>query len=369
MTSSSRVRRPAFRGAPFHALAAAVALTTLAGAMPASAQQPGANQQGGRRAAPRIYDATAPITLTLTTNIEQLRQDRDTNPRWRWGMITLAGDTGARGSVPVRVRPRGVWRRRQCRFPPLRLDFARGTSEGTVFAGLDRPKLVNYCHDEDRYEQYILQEFQLYRVYALLTPRSMRARLLRVTYADSAKGKTRTTRYAVLTEDAGSLAARLGGTALDATGITSTELDSLQFAVTSLFQYLIGNTDWSTAGLHNMEIVQTGDGTMFPIAYDFDFSGAVNAHYAVPPPVLRLPNVRTRLFRGPCLAPAMYERALALVRERREAIRALYHDEIGALLRPATVKRTLDYFDEFFELIDDPRRVKRDILDACLKDI
>jgi len=368
MTSLTRVRSPRHGGA-FRAVAAAVALTTLAGATAAQGQAPDTRQQGGRRPPPRIYDETTPIVLTLTTNIEQLRQDRDTNPRWRWGQITLAGDTGTRGTVPVRVRPRGVWRRRQCRFPPLRLDFARATSEGTVFAGLDRPKLVNYCYDEDRYEQYILQEYQLYRVYALLTPRSMRTRLLRVTYADSTKGRTRTTRYAILTEDAGALAARLGGTALDATGITSAELDSLQFAVTSLFQYMIGNTDWSTAGLHNMEIVQTGDGTMYPIAYDFDFSGAVDAHYAVPPAVLRLPSVRTRLFRGPCLAPEMYERAFALFRERREAIRALYHDDIGARIRSATVRRTLAYFDDFFEIIDDPRRVKRDILDACLKDI
>jgi hypothetical protein len=84
--------------------------------------------------------------------------------------------------------------------------------------------------------------------------------------------------------------------------------------------------------------------------------------------MLKIPNVRTRLFRGPCLPAEDYERVFALLREKREAIYALYRDDVGKLMRSYTVKRTLDYFDDFYEIIDDPKRVKSEILDACLAD-
>jgi hypothetical protein len=52
----------------------------------------------------------------------------------------------------------------------MRMNFARATSEGTPFWGLDMPKLTSVCRDDDTYEQYILQELQLYRIQNLLTP-------------------------------------------------------------------------------------------------------------------------------------------------------------------------------------------------------
>ena len=45
-----------------------------------------------------------------------------------------------------------------------------------------------------------------------------------------------------------------------------------------LFEYFIGNTDFSFNGLHNGELVLRPNGApLTPIGYDFDFSGAVNA--------------------------------------------------------------------------------------------
>ncbi|HYD53636.1 MAG TPA: hypothetical protein VEA99_13455 [Gemmatimonadaceae bacterium] len=335
------------------------------------AQQPPAADTTPRRRRPevtRFYDSATPLAVTLHANLGRLRSDRDTAPAWRWGAITYANATGGRDSVPVRVRPRGIWRRNNCRFPPLRIDFARATSAGTLFEGLRRPKLVNYCFDDSRGDEYVLQEYQLYRAYALLTPRAYRARLLWVSYADSA-GRVRTKRHAIVTEDADAMAARLGGSEFDGTGLTRAELDTATYALAAVFQYMIGNVDFSVGGLHNITLVQVPDALIFPVPYDFDYAGAVNTHYAVPAPTFRLPNVRTRLFRGPCLPAPTYERVFALLRERREAIYALYRDDVGKLLQPYTVKRTLSYFDEFYEILDDPKRAKRVILDACLNDV
>ena len=257
------------------------------------------------------------------------------------------------------------WRLKTCEFPPLRLNFSGETSKGSIFHKLDKPKLVSYCQDNDGYEQYILQEFQLYRIYQLLTPVSHKARLLKLTYADSGSGKVRARRYGFVIEEPKAIAARLGGKMLEQKGAVAGDLDPDQNALLGVFQYMIGNTDFSVAGLHNVELFFTADGDVLPIAYDFDFAGAVNARYAVPDEKLSLPNVRQRLFRGYCNDADSYAKVFALFKEKKPEIYALYSDEIGKLMDQGTVKETLRYFDEFYETINDPRSARRSIINPA----
>ena len=81
-------------------------------------------------------------------------------------------------------------------------------------------------------------------------------------------------------------------------------------ALLDVFQYLIGNTDWSAfAGprgedcCHNVVPYVRADGTFVPVAYDFDASGIVNPPHAAPDQRLPIRNVRQRLYRGRCRAP------------------------------------------------------------------
>jgi hypothetical protein len=315
---------------------------------------------------PVFFDAQDPIDVTLTANIGKLRSDKSTEPPWRPATMSYKGLDGNPLTVPLQARTRGLWRLRMCDFPPLRLNFSGEKSRGSIFHKLDKPKLVSYCQDNDSHEQYILQEFQLYRIYQLLTPVSHRARLLRLTYADSGSGKVRARRYGFVIEEPKAIAARLGGKVLDQTGAGAGDLDPDQNALLGVFEYMIGNTDFSIAGLHNVELLLKEDGTVMPIAYDFDFAGAVNARYATPPEMLHMTSVRQRLFRGHCIDPASYTRAFALFVEKRPQIYALYDDEIGKLITPGTVKETLRYFDEFYETINNPRSARRSIIDPCI---
>lgn len=339
----------------------------------AGAQQtpPGDSARPERPPAPptRFYDSPEPLTVTFTANLNRLRQDKDTNPKWGWARITYADGAGTTVNVPARARPRGIWRRNNCKFPPLRIDFARDSVKGTVFEGMNRPKLVNYCIDDGRADEYILQEYQIYRIYQLLTPMSHRARLLRMAYADSARGRVQTTHWAILVEEPNALADRLGGKMLETEGARADDLDPFNNALVGVFQYMIGNTDWSTAGLHNMELIQR-EMTIYGIPYDFDYAGAVHTFYAQPPPILPIRSVRQRLYRGLCAPAEEVDKAIALLKERKDAIYALYSDAdpVGKLMKDVTVKRTLDFFDDFYKIVADPRKVKKDIVDACLKD-
>lgn len=316
--------------------------------------------------APAFFESRDPIEVTLTANISKLRSDKDSNPPWRAATLSYRGLDGNPVTVPLRARTRGIWRLRTCDFPPLRLNFTSATSKGSIFHQLDKPKLVSYCEDKDGYDQYILQEFQLYRIYRLLTAISHNARLLKLTYADSGSGKVRATRYGFVIEEPSALAARLGGQIKEVKGAGSGDLDPYQDALMGVFQYMIGNTDFSVAGLHNVELFFRDDGNVMPIAYDFDFAGAVNARYAVPDVRLNLRSVRQRVFRGYCTDADSYARVFALFKEKQPAIYALYSDEIGKLMDGSTVRETLRYFDEFYETINDRRLAKRSIIESCV---
>lgn len=314
----------------------------------------------------KIFTSEEPITVTLTTNLKRIRGDKGENAPWRPGSLTLNDTAGKPVTIPIRLKTHGIWRLKNCDFPPIRLNFNKDSSKHTVFHGLDQPKLTSYCRDNNDYEQYVLQELQLYRIYRLLTPASHAVRLLHLTYVDSATGKPLTTRYAFIGEEGGPMAARLNGRILKAKGATPDDLEPFADVVVGLFQYLIGNTDFALGALHNAEIVGQETGNFIPVGYDFDFSGAVNARYATPDPRLGTRTVRERIYRGYCVPTEEYPKAVALFNAKKDSIYGLYSDQIGKLLQPNIVKETLEYYDEFYKTINDSRALKRNVIEACL---
>ncbi len=354
-------------------LLAAVASVAIAAPAPrASAQKqqkaakaPKSDSAKVKTYATKFFDSEVPLAAALTTNIDRIRHDRGSKVVWRAATWTYADTAGKLVVLPIKIRTRGIWRLKSCDFPPLRLDFAGKSTKGGPFEGLDKPKLVSYCRNDDTYEQYVLQEAMLYRAYNKLTDATHRGRLVKVTYVDSASGKTHAVRYANLLEEPNALAARLGGKNLQQKGARKDDLEPYHALLAGLFEYFVANTDFSINGLHNVELFIRPDGNVVPVAFDFDFSGAVNTRYATVDPSLSVSRVRDRLFRGYCGSAADYAPVFAKFNEQKEAIYALYHDDVGKLLRPNIVDETLKYFDEFYKTINNPREAKREILENC----
>jgi len=317
-------------------------------------------------AVPRLFRSETPLTATFTLNIKQIRKERGDNAPWHAATISYPDSASGLVTVPMRARTRGIWRLKNCEFPPIRIKVRDSESKKTLFHDIEEPKLVNFCRNNSMYEEYILQEFMLYRVYQLLTPVSQRVRLVRMTYVDSATSKTEATRYGFIAEDPVQLAARLDGKVAKEKGAKADDLDPTQSAIAFLFQYMIGNTDFSFGGLHNSTLIRLSDGNIVPVAYDFDYAGAVNATYATPDPTLRIKSVRDRQFRGYCAFKNDYVKVLDLFKAKKDAIYALYADSLGQLLQPRTVKETLSYFDDFYKQIQLPRNAQRQIFDDCV---
>jgi hypothetical protein len=190
---------------------------------------------------------------------------------------------------------------------------------------------------------------------------------MNVTYMDSASGKVQATRHALLVEEPEVMAARQGGPIMDLKGALPDDLDPFHDALLGVFQYFIGNTDFSIYALHNVELVNQASGEIVPVPYDFDFSGVINANYASTDPKLSISRVRDRLFKGYCQPMADYDKVFTRFNEKKDAIYALYADSVGKLIKPKIVEETLKYYDEFYKTINDPKRAKREIADPCVK--
>lgn len=317
-----------------------------------------------KEAAP-LFRSETPISFTLTANFGKLRGDKGANAPWRDASLTYTDSAGQQVELPVHLRTRGIWRLNNCAFPPLRLDFAKADVKQSIFAKLDKPKLVTHCKNQDEYDQYILQEAQLYRVYSLLTPLAFRSRLARVTYVDSASRKEIASRYAILTEEVDELTQRTATVEVKQQGATPNDLEPNQSALFGLFQFFVGNTDFAISALHNVRVVHDNDG-IYALPYDFDWTGVVNLPIARPDPRLGTKWVTQRLYRGFCVEAEPMQRAIEKFVASKDAIYALYRDSVGALIKPDGVKTTLAYYDEFYKTIADPKAVKRQILEACV---
>ena len=111
-----------------------------------------------------FFQSDSVLAVTLRTDLRTLLRDRDTaNAEWRAATLTYAGPDSA-VTVPLRVRTRGLYRLKNCEFPPIRLRFVQNEVRGTLWDDLRRPKLVTHCENQDNYEQNLLEEYAIYRV-------------------------------------------------------------------------------------------------------------------------------------------------------------------------------------------------------------
>ena len=311
-----------------------------------------------------LFEDAKPIEFTLFGAYSKIKKERTGEATYFPGSLTYAGDAGP-VTVPVRLRARGIWRRKNCDIPPILMNFTKDSTKKTLFAKLDRARLTFPCKLNADYEQYVFQEFQLYRAQRVLTPYSFDVRLARVTFIDSEKKDTAGTWWTFLSEQDDVFAERNGAKLITLQGAGPADLDPYESAFFGVFQYFVANADYSVRALHNVVLVFKGD-AYIPVARDYDFGGAVNTRYARPPEILKIRAVTERIMRGYCAPAEEYEKVFTLFREKKDAMYGLYSDPLATNMKPNVVKETLKYFDEFYAVINDPKRAQKEIVKACL---
>lgn len=321
---------------------------------------------------PLFQDDTV-VKAVLTAPIAQAYAQRDQDVRIYFpGQWTYTTSDGSTQRLDVSIRTRGLFRREHCQLPPLQLNFKKKQVKETLFAGQNKVKVVSPCQHGPKSQQNTILEYLAYRTFQILTDHSFGTRLIRLSYVDSDEKIKPWTDLVFVIEDDSDMAKRLGLTRLKVMSNRFDQMDNSTTALADMFQFLIANSDYSVLNVgegreccHNSEILALKDNAdvRIPVPYDFDLSGLVNAKYAAPPSHMPIRFVRTRYFRGLCQPPGVLEEAISHVQSKREEILALFANTKE--LEPKKKKKTLRYIEQYFEILDDPDKLSKEVFERC----
>ena len=311
-----------------------------------------------------LFNSDDVLDMKLSGPLRELFDDRDQAPTYYPVSLSYMAKDSSQVVIPIRVRTRGHFRRMKanCDYPPLLLNFEKTGNKSTLFKNQNKIKLVTPCQSEN----YIFREWLVYKLYNILSPKSFRARLVKFECFDTKKKKELQTLYGILLEDDKSMALRNNMILLEKK-TRSEYTDTETYLKMVMFQYMIGNTDWSVPFLHNTKLIAE-DSLAVPhvVPYDFDHAGIVEAHYAFPPEELGLSSTKERCYRGYCLKDS--KRFLPVVdafNRHKKEIYKLYAD--CPFLNSRYIKSTTKFLDGFYETINNSKKLSAAISTPCSK--
>ena len=312
-----------------------------------------------------LFGSDEVLSITLKGNIRELLNDRATKSTYRSVTLSYLSKDSNAVTIPVQMKTRGHFRKIKgnCKYPPLQISFPADVSGlSPLFSGQTKLKLVMPCAGDE----YVVREWLVYKIYNLVTPKSFRARLVRIELHDIKSKKQQGPFYGFLIEDEKNMAERNKASAVTQK-LRPQETQQDAFLTMAVFQYLIGNTDWSVQYLQNIKLLKTDSyPQVITVPYDFDHAGIVNAPYAQPAEELLMKSVQERRYRGYCMTDLkVFEKPIALYNGLKNDIYNLYTK--NNLLDEKYIKSVTRYLDEFYATINDPRAWQKDFAYPCDK--
>ncbi|MEK7256352.1 MAG: hypothetical protein AAB316_16480 [Bacteroidota bacterium] len=301
------------------------------------------------------------MEITLVAELDSLIQVRNSD-KFRPATFSYENKDGVRHTWQIKVRPRGKFRRQICDFPPLKLKFSKDELEAAGLEGFNDMKLVTHCMDEREVgSELVLREYLAYKLYNVLTPNSFRVQLVKVTYRDSKDKGRKITRLGFLLEDEKQLAQRIGGEQVDTMGLAAERYIPSQEKIASMFQFMIGNTDWDYRMLRNVTFFRTSGGKLAPVPYDFDFSNLVGASYRRPNADLKQTGAMERIYMGQSKSARELYSTFSYFRTKKEALLDVVRN---FRFLDSDSRDGLDlYLEEFFDLIQDEETAQRGLFE------
>lgn len=314
-----------------------------------------------------LFQSDEPLSLVLEYPLRDLQRQKKEKATFP-GVLRYADIDGNKVELDVGVSARGNSRLEHCRYPPLSIKLKKKQVTGTLFAGQDKLKLVTLCRNTATYRRYLGQEFTIYR---LLSEYSFRARMLEVTYREPGGREPKEALPAFFIESHKEVAKRLARIRVKSEVVGVSQLDVGQLSILTLFQFMVGNTDWSVRKgpgtdlcCHNGKVVGPPDSPngWVVLPYDFDQSGIINTRYALPDESFPIKTVRQRLYRGFCSGNAKLESTIALFNDKRSAIEDRFSSVPYGSSRNKSV---LKYLRSFYEIVNDPKKKQKKLIDRC----
>ena len=310
-----------------------------------------------------LFKSDEVLQLKFTGKLNSLFNDRGDNSASH-PILLQYKDKDSLVSIHLMVKTRGYFRRDKsmCKVPPLMLNFLKENKlKNTVFQKQNKLKLVVPCQGDE----YVIREWLVYKLYDLISPRSFKARLAQVEFEDSLGKRKTETRYCFLLEDEKELAKRNNGFLWDKTMVAMTNTDRTEFKKMAIFQFMIGNTDWSVPYLQNIKLLKTDSlKPPYTIPYDFDHAGIVSTPYALPAEELEMSSVQERRYRGFCEPDkSAFKEAFALFNSLKNDFYNVYTN--NSLLDAKYIKFVTRYLDDFYKIINSDKAIEEEFGHPC----
>ncbi len=279
-------------------------------------------------------------------------------------------------TLTATVSPRGISRRRRdlCTFPPIRIELSQKPAASSLFKGQRRLKLVTHCRNDESFQKHVLLEYAAYRLLNIVSPISLRVRLALIDYAEPGSTWPFLSRLGFLIEDIDDAARRNGLVEITSPSVVVHQLSPRDAARFAVFEYMIGNLDWSMrasiageACCHNGKLLaptKEAVANLIPLPYDFDQSEFVGTPYAAPPRQVRVRSVQVRHYRGFCVHNPQAQTAASEMLAARAAVLAEL-DAVPGLDGEVRARKSA-YLAEFFDDIATPQKVGKNLLSSCV---
>lgn len=267
-------------------------------------------------------------------------------------------------TMNAKVRTRGHMRLDICDYPPLKLKIDKSDLSRNQLSNFNELDIVNRCQVNEFYQQLILKEFLCYKLWELVSPYYLKTQLIRLHCQDTTGRDVHETSIAFLVEDPEEMCNRLGGKNIKNEMIRNSALERQPFLRLSLFEFMIGNTDWYIANRHNIEFIGIpGHTLLITVPYDFDYSGLVQAPYAAPNETIKTDDVSIRFYQGLCHTEPEVRGQLQVFLDQKEKILQMPYQIQG--LNEKSIRQTIEYLQGFYDVVENPKKFKSQVLEHC----
>ena len=316
-----------------------------------------------------FFGKDEPLHFTLKSDFKKFKREKFKDKYQKAQLIYKVNDS-TQINKEVRIKARGEFRRKTCNFPPIRLNWRKTETVKNEFSQYYKLKMVTHCSGSKYYEQYIFKEFLCYKLYNILTDKSFRVRLIDVKYIDTGrKKKNEFETWAFFIEDLSMMAERLDAYVLKNKKLSQRNVEEPNILEVAMFMFMIGNGDWSVPGLHNIKLLKSKDYQLkqaWAVPYDFDYSGMVNAAYAIPDEDrLGIKSVTERVYFGVC----KHENEFKPILDKFKLHKDKFYDTINNFepLTEQSKEEMKDYLDSFYQLIDSKNFYENYLKSYCKK--
>ena len=297
-----------------------------------------------------IFGDTEPMRITLTFDIKRYQREKSKGEYMPVHFLYQFNDS-VYLEKDMRLKARGNFRRSYCSLAPFWLNIRKADVENKNLEDTRRMKVVTNCRNSEAFDEYVLREYLCYKIYNAISPVSFRVRLLKMKYVDTGRKNKVTEGWAFMIEPEVMVAERNDAVVVEKDDLAMALMKPAQLDMVALFMYMIGNPDFSITGRHNVKILGMpgfGSEGYTVVPYDFDYSGLVNASYALPSQNLGISSVRERYFLGLCRSDDAFMEAIENISQHREEILRVIRD--FNYLDEKNKQDMIDYLGEYFAL-------------------